>query len=709
MRMSYRYGLLLLLAVCFVNTANAQWHSDSVTSTAVCTAAGNQQGPKICTDGADGAIIVWEDYRSASTWDIYAQHLNAKGVPQWGTNGVAVCVTGYNQRYPVIAEDDSGGVYVVWEDDRTATNGIDLYGQHVRADGTLAYISTGARVCADSSNSPNARRDQNTVNMCHDGFGNAFVVWEDNRATATATRPDLYMNKLTPTTVAWGKTGKAIITQNTQQLRPRLCDDGSGGCFLAWQNNVAVPQSIWGTRIDANGTVLWGSGTTLQGNEIYRAATYTNLSRNVSVSRDGQEFLLAWEETTTNSGQEIRANRIKMDSTKLWYTPADVTWGYVGDQTWPVAFSDDSVGGSPFDNAGLLVVYQSTFADPDISFTRVLPNGADLRPPVGTNPISVCNQLRGQNNFSAVKCGDGAVMVAWTDARKGVGDSSVYIQRVDRSMRRAFPTIGTSSTWGLPISVNANYQAKQVVLAPRSNGAIAAWVDTRNGTYDIYAQVVFNDGTLPIEFNGFAAKQAGDFVSLDWKTASETDNAGFEVERRTVDALGTPTGFEVIASYREQNSLRGATRSNITRNYNYTDAPGIAGTYEYRIADVALNGIRSTHEAKKIEFKTASAASTWSLEQNQPNPFRSTTAVHFTVPMQANVDLTVMDILGRVVSTPVVHRNFTAGSHQIELNAEQFASGASAGTYFFMLTAYDPSTGSLLWTSDKARMMQVIK
>ena len=77
--------------------------------------------------------------------------------------------------------------------------------------------------------------------------------------------------------------------------------------------------------------------------------------------------------------------------------------------------------------------------------------------------------------------------------------------------------------------------------------------------------------------------------------------------------------------------------------------------------------------------------------------------------LRANVDLTVMDILGRVVSTPVMHKNFTAGSHQIELNAEQFANGASAGTYFFMLTAYDPSTGSLLWTSDKARMMQVIK
>ena len=73
--------ILMLSAVC--STASAQWKSDSVSNTLVIRAASNQQQPKACTDGADGAIIVWEDYRYNGGWDLFAQRINADGKKVW--------------------------------------------------------------------------------------------------------------------------------------------------------------------------------------------------------------------------------------------------------------------------------------------------------------------------------------------------------------------------------------------------------------------------------------------------------------------------------------------------------------------------------------------------------------------------------------------------------------------------------------------------
>ena len=56
---------------------------------------------------------------SSSTYDIYAQRVNASGVVQWMTDGIAVCMAGYDQTYPRIVSDGSGGAIVTWQDTRS--------------------------------------------------------------------------------------------------------------------------------------------------------------------------------------------------------------------------------------------------------------------------------------------------------------------------------------------------------------------------------------------------------------------------------------------------------------------------------------------------------------------------------------------------------------------------------------------------------------
>src|SRR5438034_466837 len=68
----------LALVTLLPHTATAAWPSDPSVNVGICRAAKDQGNPAIVTDGAGGAIVTWQDYRSGNT-DIFAQHLLANG------------------------------------------------------------------------------------------------------------------------------------------------------------------------------------------------------------------------------------------------------------------------------------------------------------------------------------------------------------------------------------------------------------------------------------------------------------------------------------------------------------------------------------------------------------------------------------------------------------------------------------------------------
>jgi hypothetical protein len=97
---------------------------------------GSQYDPIIVNDGSGGAIITWEDERSGMNSDIYAQHISADGTAQWTANGVPISTASYFQDSPAIIGDGAGGAIITWEDYRSGTN-YDIYAQRVTADGSL--------------------------------------------------------------------------------------------------------------------------------------------------------------------------------------------------------------------------------------------------------------------------------------------------------------------------------------------------------------------------------------------------------------------------------------------------------------------------------------------------------------------------------------------------------------------------------------------
>ncbi|MFC2119949.1 T9SS type A sorting domain-containing protein, partial [Bacteroidota bacterium] len=173
---------------------------------------------------------------------------------------------------------------------------------------------------------------------------------------------------------------------------------------------------------------------------------------------------------------------------------------------------------------------------------------------------------------------------------------------------------------------------------------------------------------VPVELTSFAANvnNEGDVI-LNWTTATETNNQGFEVQRST-DNQFTTIGF-----------VDGFGTSTENHNYSYVDGSVQAGSYTYRLKQVDYDG---TFEYSDIVEVNVTVPDVFSLEQNYPNPFNPSTMIKFSLAADSKVSLTVFDILGQEVSN-LISGNLAAGLHEINFNA----SNINSGVYFYRIDA----------------------
>ncbi len=156
---------------------------------AMCTAANAQFDPTIVGDGAGGAIVTWWDGRNSANFDIYAQHVPSNGAldPAWPADGRALCTAPNLQAMPAIVSDAAGGAIVTWQDNRSGTYS-DIYAQHVLRTGVVdpVWPADGRAVCTAPNN-------QTVPQIVSDGEGGAIVAWQDYR---NGTSADIYAQRV---------------------------------------------------------------------------------------------------------------------------------------------------------------------------------------------------------------------------------------------------------------------------------------------------------------------------------------------------------------------------------------------------------------------------------------------------------------------------------------------------------------------------------
>ena len=176
------------------------------------------------------------------------------------------------------------------------------------------------------------------------------------------------------------------------------------------------------------------------------------------------------------------------------------------------------------------------------------------------------------------------------------------------------------------------------------------------------------NGIVPVEFESFTASVNGTGVLLSWSTATEINNKGFAVERRSENGLFEQIGF-----------VQGQGTTTEKNSYTYQDASLEYGNYVYRLKQIDLDG--SFTYTAEVEASIGLPIR-YTLEQNYPNPFNPSTVIKFAIPYDGFVNLSIYNSLGQRVST-ILNENKKAGNYNIDFNASSLASGV----YFYRLEA----------------------
>lgn len=411
-----------------------------------------QSNPNTEPDGHGGAFMTWEDYRSGTSYDIYAQHVNWGGQGLWATNGVTVSKASSDQRYPAIVSDGADGAIVAWQDKRNGSD-YDIFAQHISASGSPLWAVNGITISA-------ALNTQDYVRIVSDNHGGAIIVWEDNRSG----NYDIYAQRVSGSgSILWTTNGVGLNESQLFKPYPEVASDGAAGVIAAWQHNSPdqAHTYIYSQHILSTGVSLWQTpGITVSLNE----GAFPH------VIPDGSGgAILAW------GSADFYAQRISAQGDLLWGPNGKIV----------NASSGDNIRLASDDLSGAYLVWQldsNSYPYSEIRAQHVLSNGVRAWT---TNGISISTSSGYQYIPQIVKDGYNGAIVLWKDdptlASDPIADDIISAQRIDQLGTRLWLTDG------LTVISGTGYGSLNLA-SDSLHGAIAVWQDLRNDTGDLYAQ-----------------------------------------------------------------------------------------------------------------------------------------------------------------------------------------------------------------------------
>lgn len=471
-------GIAVLALYVAPAAAHAAWPASPLVNVPVCTAAGNQSVSSVVADGLGGMIIAWSDTRSGDS-DIYAQSLDGAGFPRWSANGIAVNVAPGDQINPRAISDGAGGAIVVWQDSGNGSI-TDVYAQRIDVTGAKRWPAAAVAVCTLAG-------QQVLPQAITDGAGGVVVAWSDHRAAAywnfyaqrldadgvaqwpadgvglTSTlvehQPPQIAADATGGLIAtwhapggtsvhpwaqrldgsgarlWGANGVMLASISTQ-VDPVIVSDAAGGAIIAWadyRDGNALTTATYAQRIDATGIPLWQANgvalSTAKGTQIYQAI----------VTDGAGGAVVVWSNDSTTA---IMANRVSASGSRMWLPAGAVVCAATGTR-WPNRIASDGAG-------GVIVPWMDALGDGgDIDVQQMNASGA---PVWNINAVAVCTASAVQAGPIAVSDAAGGALIAWSDARSGSGWDA-YAQNVRASGALGGTTLSADAA-GAPVGLS---------------------------------------------------------------------------------------------------------------------------------------------------------------------------------------------------------------------------------------------------------------
>lgn len=179
-----------------------------------------------------------------------------------------------------------------------------------------------------------------------------------------------------------------------------------------------------------------------------------------------------------------------------------------------------------------------------------------------------------------------------------------------------------------------------------------------------------NNGGIPVELVSFTASQSNDQIQLSWITATELNNQGFEIERKTTE------------SWEKIGFVDGNGTTTEMQYYSFTDNSGLVNNvYKiyYRLKQIDFDGTYEYSNEVTIEL---SQPDSYLLNQNYPNPFNPSTIISWQLPESKFVTLKIYDVLGNEVAS-LINEEKPAGNFEVEFDSN----GLPSGIYLYTIQA----------------------
>jgi hypothetical protein len=509
-------GVVVALGLLPGAPARADW---PVLGRALCIAAKDQVSPRAATDGANGAIVVWQDTRSSRV-NVFARRVLASGEPDpaWPVDGLAaladsttLLATAFaGQQFPVVVPDGAGGAIIAWQDGRSEASGLDIFAQHVLGSGVVdpAWPANGRALCT-------ATGDQDVPAIVADGTGGAIVTWMDGRNAGTIV--DIFAQHVLASGAIdplWPADGVALCDAPAPQSFPRIASDGAGGAIVTWNDfrPSATSIDIYVQHVLSTGVVdpAWpanGLGLCLAPGPQVNATI---------VSDDAHGAIVSWEDPRDG------VNRI--------YAQRVLGSGVIA-AGWPV--NGRAVSDGSFDQ--LEPILAADGANGAILTWRDLRNGTNHNPfaqhvlasgvvdpawPVEGRALSTSSGE--EVAASIVADGGGGAIIAWEE------DSFVFAHHVLSSggLDPAFPVNGRF------VRLLLDFEHDPDLVRSGGHDAIVAWSDAGSSQdFDIYAQLVPTQTTVGVG-DGMTASRVS-FATPNPNPARAAVTLSFALPRET--------------------------------------------------------------------------------------------------------------------------------------------------------------------------------
>jgi len=321
---------------------NFEWGADGI---ALTTATEDEYAPKICVNGSNNTLVVWERPASPHT-ELVLQRIEPDGTLTWGSQGITYqtgsedytapvglglsddnfIVAFYRQTGPVnsptrhvyaqkfddngspvwssdaaastaggisgwtnldVKPDDSDGILISWVDDRYNTMQLQGYVQHVNSDGTIAWTANGEEVANQGS-----FNHENVHIIGTNNSGEVVVAWD--KYNSNQSQIAIQGQKFSASGAQmWGSTGQEFVpmSQNTANIVGGAMDGDNA--IIAYEEYIGggyVDQALKAFSVDETGSFNWTPNisdmSTRNSEKLHEDVTTIY----------NEQFIVAWED-----------------------------------------------------------------------------------------------------------------------------------------------------------------------------------------------------------------------------------------------------------------------------------------------------------------------------------------------------------------------------------------------------------------------------